>query len=357
MDGDLQRYLNYHLAGSVGAIQLIQHLVDTMDESEACDYFVQLKTKVENDQALLGKLLASAGMDTSTPIHVAGEVTGRIGLLKLTWDGFEPGSLGLFEGLEMLALGIQGKRLLWLALKEISRWFPEWSDVNFSELEREAISQRDGVERWRIEAARDTLPSGERRLAAQQAIGSTPNQPTRMNSINQNQPEDNLKNLSQGDAITKIRELVEKAGICFFCTTVPTGESGGARPMSVLQTDAQGHLWFLSAADSHKNEELAISPEVKLYFQGSAHSDFLQLDGTATVSADKAKIKELWNPLLKTWFTEGIDDPRITVIKVVPLRGYYWDTKHGNAVAGIKIAIGAMIGKTLDDSVEGKLSV
>jgi general stress protein 26 len=75
------------------------------------------------------------------------------------------------------------------------------------------------------------------------------------------------------------------------------------------------------------------------------------------VSRDSAKIKELWNFILKTWFTEGEDDPRITVIKVVPTEAYYWDTKHGKAVAGAKMLVGAVIGKTLDDSIEGKIKV
>ena len=127
--------------------------------------------------------------------------------------------------------------------------------------------------------------------------------------------------------------------------------------MSVQQVDDEGNLWFLSANDSHQNKELALDPSVKLYFQGSAHSDFLQLTGRATISTDRAKIKELWEPIIKTWFTEGVEDPRITVIKVTPTEGYYWDTKHGNAVAGIKMLIGATLGKTLDDSIEGKLNV
>jgi general stress protein 26 len=74
---------------------------------------------------------------------------------------------------------------------------------------------------------------------------------------------------------------------------------------------------------------------VALFFQGSKHSDFLQLGGRATVSTDKAKIKELWEPVLQTWFTDGIDDPRITAIKVEPTEGYYWDAKHGPLVAGV----------------------
>ena len=177
-----------------------------------------------------------------------------------------------------------------------------------------------------------------------------------MDSINRNQPEENREDLRDADAIAKMKELIEKASTCFFCTAVARGESGGARPMAVQQVDDAGNLWFLSADDSHKNQEIALDPSVQLYFQGSAHSDFLMLRGHATASRDKAKIKELWSPLLKTWFTEGLDDPRITVSKVSPSDGDYWDTKHGYAIAGIKMLIGAAIGKTLDDSIEGRLA-
>ncbi|MES2604010.1 MAG: pyridoxamine 5'-phosphate oxidase family protein [Pseudomonadota bacterium] len=175
-----------------------------------------------------------------------------------------------------------------------------------------------------------------------------------MNSIHQNQPEHNRSDLQGATAIAKIRELAE-GHTCFFCTTLTPAAATGARPMSVLQVDEQGSLWFMSSKDSVKNQELQNDSEVKLYFQGSQHSDFLELHGYATVSTDKAKIKELWKPIIKTWFTEGIDDPRITVIQVTPTDGYYWDTKHNQAIAGMKMLIGAAIGKTLDDSVEGTL--
>ena len=57
------------------------------------------------------------------------------------------------------------------------------------------------------------------------------------------------------------------------------------------------------------------------------------------------------------WFTEGQGDPRITVLPVTPTEGYYWDNKHGNAVAFVKTAVGTMLGKTMDDSVEGTLKM
>jgi general stress protein 26 len=174
-----------------------------------------------------------------------------------------------------------------------------------------------------------------------------------MDSINKRQLEDNHKDLRGVAAIEQVRAIVNKAESCFFCTATALGESGGHRPMNVRKVDDEGNLWFLSADDSFKNAELARDPRVTLFFQGSPHSDFLYLKGDATISRDQAKIEELWTPTIGTWFTEGVEDPRITVIKVAPSEGYYWDTKHGNAVAGMKILIGSMIGKTLDDSVEG----
>jgi len=41
----------------------------------------------------------------------------------------------------------------------------------------------------------------------------------------------------------------------------------------------------------------------------------------------------------------------------VPEEGYYWDTKHGQVVAFAKQVAGAMMGKTLDDSIEGTLKL
>lgn len=175
-----------------------------------------------------------------------------------------------------------------------------------------------------------------------------------MNSINQNQPEENHKNLEGSEAIKKIKELADKA-TCFFCTNIKTGIPFSTRPMSVQKIDDEGNLWFLSATDSHLDSELKADPFTHLLFQRSAHSDFLNIYGVASISQDKEKIKELWEPILKTWFTEGENDPRISVIKVEPSEGYYWDNKHGNAIAFVKTLIGAAIGKTLDDSIEGKL--
>ena len=165
-----------------------------------------------------------------------------------------------------------------------------------------------------------------------------------MDSINKQQPEDNYEDLQGEDAQKKIKELTAKASTCFFCTAIQSGKPFATRPMSVQQFDDDGNLWFLSAKDSHKNAEITADHSVQLLFQGSDYSDFLQLYGKAFIIDDTEKIKELWEPILKTWFTEGVNDPRISAIKFEPMQGYYWDTKHNMMVGMIKRVIGAVKG-------------
>lgn len=187
--------------------------------------------------------------------------------------------------------------------------------------------------------------------------GNTKLNESAMNSINQNQPEKNREDLSGAKAIERIKDVVNKARTCFFRTGASSGDSEGVRPMNVREVDDAGRLWFLMASDSHTVQELKRQSNVDLLFQGSAQSDFLHLVGTATLSRDQARIQQLWEPVLNTWFTEGEHDSRITVVQVTPTRGYYWDNKHGNVVAGVKMLLGAATGKTLDDSIEGKIRV
>jgi len=163
MDNELTRYVNDHLAGSSGALLLVDEIASHHDDPEARQFFDSLKGKIEEDRATLDGLLKRIAEEPSALMKAAGGIAARVGGLKLMWEKVEPGKLGMFEALEMLTLGIQGKRLLWIIMREIQPWFPEWKSLNFQELELEAIRQRDEVEEWRIRAGKDTLISGERR--------------------------------------------------------------------------------------------------------------------------------------------------------------------------------------------------
>lgn len=82
----------------------------------------------------------------------------------------------------------------------------------------------------------------------------------------------------------------------------------------------------------------------------------MALIGEARIGTNPEKIKELWNPMLKIWF-DGPEDPNVTLIRVTPTDGFYWDTKSGKMIQMVKMLAGMVTGKKLDDSIEGKLGV
>lgn len=169
--------------------------------------------------------------------------------------------------------------------------------------------------------------------------------------------EDHLKNLEGPEAKAKVKELVEKAENCFFCSNIKTGLPFSTRPMSKQLVDDRGDIWFLSRKDSEKNHEIQQDPFVQLLFQADKHSGFVSIYGICDIIDDQQKIDELWEPLFKVWFEKGKNDPMISLIRVSPTQGYYWDTKHGQAIAFLKMAVSLVTGKAMDDSVEGRLDV
>ncbi|MEO7099355.1 MAG: hypothetical protein ABI162_08330 [Luteolibacter sp.] len=162
MDQEIERYLNDHLAGATGAVRLIQELADKAENTVDREFFERLQEEVESDRVLLQDLLAVIGAEPSAALKLAGNVSVRISFMKLAWEGFKPGQLGMYEALEVLALGIQGKCLLWRMLHELIHWFPEWDDADFEKLELDATRQRDQVESYRIREGLKALVDHQR---------------------------------------------------------------------------------------------------------------------------------------------------------------------------------------------------
>jgi len=161
-----------------------------------------------------------------------------------------------------------------------------------------------------------------------------------------------IQNISRQDAKEKIKELAKKADICLFTTNLATLPLT-TRPMSTRDVDEEGCIWFFSRKDSKKNQELSADNRVQLFYSNISSSEYMTLYGRVTILKDDTKAKELWSALAKTWFNEGYDDPELTLLKMEPEDGYYWDTKDGKVVSLVKMIAGAITGKELEIGIEG----
>jgi hypothetical protein len=149
----LGRYLNDHLAGSVAALELLDHLIGSERPEPTARTLSELRDDIEEDQATLRDLLRRIGVAESLPRKAAAWLTEKAGRLKLRLSGTADNSLELLEALEALSLGIEGKRGLWHALAAL----PAFAGVDFDRLQYRAIQQHNRVEVERLAAAHRTF--------------------------------------------------------------------------------------------------------------------------------------------------------------------------------------------------------
>jgi hypothetical protein len=153
----LRTYLNDHLAGSVAALELLDHLADLHQDTDRKQFFTGLRTEVEEDQKVLQQLLEKAGGKESMVRKAAAWLAEKLGEAKLRLDDPGDGRLRVLEAVETLGLGIQGKLALWRALAAVSDRLPELQRVDFVRLEQRAIQQHQRVEVRRLQAVRVAL--------------------------------------------------------------------------------------------------------------------------------------------------------------------------------------------------------
>ena len=147
-------YLNDHLAGSVAAVELLNHLQKLSKGTEREKLFATLQSDIEEDQQVLKDLLRQLGEPQSTVRKAAAWLTEKVGEAKLKLDDPGGGELRLLEALETLELGILGKLALWRALGAAADLVPQIRNLNLAQLERRAQAQHDRVELERLKVAR-----------------------------------------------------------------------------------------------------------------------------------------------------------------------------------------------------------
>lgn len=160
------------------------------------------------------------------------------------------------------------------------------------------------------------------------------------------------KTLTDNEAVEKIKELAADK-ICMFCTYDDFKMI--TRPMSTSAVDDDGTLWFFSDKSSHKNHQLRHNHQVDLLYMETGRHHYMVLNGIAEVIRDVDKAREIWNPINKAWFEGGAEDPDLSLIKVTPSEGHYWDTRNGKLVAMFKIMVAALTGKETDYGIEGDI--
>jgi hypothetical protein len=157
---NLASYLNDHLAGSVGALELLDRLIETYEGKPLQGFFQELRNDIEQDQEKLHELIRNLGAEESAVRKAGAWLAEKLSRPKMALGDGSEDELGLFLALEALALGITGKRSLWRALQSASEGALPLASLDYGELERRALDQWERVEAKRLETGRRVLKAG-----------------------------------------------------------------------------------------------------------------------------------------------------------------------------------------------------
>jgi general stress protein 26 len=148
-----------------------------------------------------------------------------------------------------------------------------------------------------------------------------------------------MANDNAGDT-DRVWDLMKKIGFAMLVTR--DGDKLRARPMSASLDRDANTIYFLTDARRHKDEEIAKNPGINLSFADAGDQKYVSVTGTAVVSNDRAKIKELFTTPAKAWW-DSAEDPNIRVLKITPDDAEFWDSP-GTVISYVKMAAAAVTG-------------
>ncbi len=128
-------------------------------------------------------------------------------------------------------------------------------------------------------------------------------------------------------------------------TYVSTDGALVSTPMGTQDFEVPGTTWFLTERDTDKVRAIEADPRVNVSY--SSDAGWVSLSGTARVSEDRAKLKELWDFSAGAFMSGGPEDESNVLLEIDGTSAEYWESP-GKVASVIQLAKGLVGGGTPD---------
>jgi general stress protein 26 len=96
--------------------------------------------------------------------------------------------------------------------------------------------------------------------------------------------------------------------------------------------------------------------EVTLGYSDPSSNTYVSVNGKAELVDDQTKKEAYFSTPIKAWFPDGVEDPRLILIKVVPTVAEYWDNSSSKMVVAFNMLKAIVTGTTFDEGKHDKIS-
>ena len=146
-------YLNDHLAGATGGVELARRLAGSHRGPAADGALQRLAAEVTQDRAALEDIMGALGIPVRAYKVYAAWMGEKAARLKLNGHLLARSPLSGLEELEMLRLGVEGKAAGWRTLRALAETDTRLDPSRLDELIARARRQADLLEELRVRAA------------------------------------------------------------------------------------------------------------------------------------------------------------------------------------------------------------
>jgi hypothetical protein len=153
----LRIYLQDHLAGSTGGVELARRVRGAAEGTTYGDALAKLADEIEADRHALESIMDELGFGADRAKNLAFWAAEKAGRLKLNGRLTSASPLSRLVELEGLLTGINGKLSLWRSLLEIAPHEPRLDPERLERLLERGREQLRTVEDLRDRAAREAL--------------------------------------------------------------------------------------------------------------------------------------------------------------------------------------------------------
>lgn len=145
-------------------------------------------------------------------------------------------------------------------------------------------------------------------------------------------------------------DLIKDIKFAMFTTRHSNGHLH-SRPMTTQNkgVDEDTSLWFFVGRDNNLLEDIADDSNVDIVYADPGADSYVSVSGTAQLIESQAKKEQLWSPLAKGWFPQGVDDPNLALVQVQITHANYWDVKSSKLVQLFAMAKASITGKPPKD--------
>ena len=156
--------------------------------------------------------------------------------------------------------------------------------------------------------------------------------------------------------IQKLGELINDIDIAML-TTIDNDGSLRSRPMGTQEIEFDGDLWFFTSADAAKVHETRQHQQVNVSYADPKAQSYVSVSGHAQLVRDQQKMKELWSPIYKAWFPDGLDDPNLALLRVQVDKAEYWESANGMVVQLVGFAKALVTGEQYQGGENAKVNL